>query len=51
MRGEDWQGREAETFCLERQNEFLVKAGIGAIDVAAALGSEYWKTDYWSRSW
>lgn len=44
-------GQAEEAFCLARQNEFLVRAGLPGIDVERALASRYWKKDYWSRDW
>jgi hypothetical protein len=50
-RGEPWTGREAEEFCLARQNEFLARAGHPPLDSAAALATGYWTVDYWLRDW
>jgi hypothetical protein len=49
--GKKWEGREAEIFCLEKQNGFLAGANATPVDLEAALASEYWKIDYWSRDW
>jgi hypothetical protein len=50
-RGRAWAGREAEIFCLNRQNEFLARLNAAQLDIDETLRSEYWKTDYWSREW
>jgi hypothetical protein len=49
--GRRWQGREAEIFCLEKQNGFLTAVNAAPVDLETALASEYWKIDYWSRDW
>jgi hypothetical protein len=49
--GQPWDGPAAERFCIERQNEFLARLGLPGVDVETALRSEYWKVDYWSRTW
>ena len=49
--GEKWEGREAEIFCLKKQNGFLAGVNAAPVDLEAALASEYWKIDYWSRDW
>ena len=49
--GLPWDGAAAERFCIERQNEFLARLGLPRIDVETALRTEYWKVDYWSRTW
>ena len=49
--GLPWDGPAAERFCIERQNEFLARLGLPRIDVETALRTEYWKVDYWSRTW
>ena len=49
--GKKWEGREAEIFCLEKQNGFLAVVNAAPVDLEAALASEYWKIDYWSRDW
>ncbi len=51
FRGRQWEGREAEIFCLSKQNEFLKLLRREPLDVEKVLGSEYWKTGYWSRAW
>jgi hypothetical protein len=49
--GAPWEGREAERFCLRKQNEALVLLGALPLDPDEALAGEYWKVDYWSRDW
>jgi hypothetical protein len=49
--GKKWEGREAEIFCLEKQNGFLAGVNADLVDLEAALASEYWKIDYWERDW
>jgi hypothetical protein len=51
VRGEPWEGREAEVFCLEKQNEVLGKLKSPLLDIEEVLKSEYWRTDYRSRDW
>lgn len=51
VRGGPWEGREAEVFCLEKQNELLEKLKIPLLDIEEVIRSEYWRTDYWSRDW
>lgn len=51
LRGEAWEGREAEVFCLEKQNELLGKMESPLLDIEEVLRSEYWRSDYWSRDW
>ena len=41
----------AESFCLARQNEFLLRVGLPALDVERTLASRYWEKEYWSRDW
>jgi len=49
--GSPWEGREAERFCLGKQNEALERLGGTPLDLDKVLASEYWKVDYWSRDW
>lgn len=49
--GRAWEGREAEAFCLQKQNEALAKMGGEPLDMEEVLRSGYWKVDYWSRDW
>jgi len=51
LTGSLWDGREAEIFCLKKQNEALDKLDGVQLDMDEALRSEYWKVDYWSRDW
>jgi hypothetical protein len=51
LMGRPWQGREAEVFCLRKQNEVLGKLNSAQLDLDEMLRSEYWKVDYWSRQW
>ncbi|HEY5998433.1 MAG TPA: hypothetical protein VI078_03925 [bacterium] len=49
--GQVAEGAVAEGFCLARQNEFLRRAGLPAMDLRGALESRYWEKEYWSRDW
>ena len=51
VRGDPWEGRGAEIFCLERQNAFLAMVERPPLDIDEVVATAYWETDYWSRNW